>query len=522
MLRDDYSSSYDVIVIGSGMGGLVAASLLAQVGKRRVLLLERHFKLGGFTHSFRRGEYEWDPGVHYIGEMQDGAMTRRVMDLTTRRGVTWRRIGTPLERLIFPGETFEMPDEPRAFRDALIARFPAERSSIVRYFRDLRRVQGWVMRWFTAKMFPLPIRWAMTWPGHNLVGKTTNDYLAENFQDPLLRAILSAQWPDFGTPPTHSAFGFHGTVAADFLHGGYYPVGGAKEIARHAAMAIEEQGGVCLVSHDVKSILVEGGKAAGVVVQSKGRERIFRAPCVISNAGVGTTFGKLVPPEYCQKERAKVRRLTPGPSAVVLYLGLNDDPRKHGFDEANYWMFSRLDHDYHARYREGQPERVDGAFLSFCSLRNPSAADSRVTHTAQIVTLSDHEAWKEFAGTKWQRRGDAYLEKKAEVSERLLEYVEERLPGVRQLVAYHELSTPLSVEDFVNHAGGLIYGQACDSKRLFEDGWPVRTSLPRLLMTGSDVGTPGVNGALYAGVMTAAKALGPFGLSRIMTKAFSQ
>ncbi len=74
----------------------------------------------------------------------------------------------------------------------------------------------------------------------------------------------------------------------------------------------------------------------------------------------------------------------------------------------------------------------------------------------------------------------------------------------------------------MNHAGGLIYGQACDPKRLFEDGWPVRTSLPRLLMTGSDVGTPGVNGALYAGVMTAAKALGPFGLSRIMTKAFCQ
>lgn len=94
-------NSYDAIVIGSGMGGLTTASLLAQFGKKRVLVLERHFKLGGFTHSFRRKKYEWDVGVHYVGEMQDGAMTRRLMDLVTRGGVKWNKIGSPYERF-FP------------------------------------------------------------------------------------------------------------------------------------------------------------------------------------------------------------------------------------------------------------------------------------------------------------------------------------------------------------------------------------------------------------------------------------
>ncbi len=69
------------------MGGLTTASLLAQLGKKRVLVLERHFKLGGFTHSFRRKDYEWDVGLHYIGEMQKGSLTRGMMNFVTNCGV---------------------------------------------------------------------------------------------------------------------------------------------------------------------------------------------------------------------------------------------------------------------------------------------------------------------------------------------------------------------------------------------------------------------------------------------------
>lgn len=79
MLNDPHH--YDAIVIGSGMGGLTTASLLGQLANKRVLVIERHFKLGGFTHAFRRKGYEWDVGVHYVGEMQKGALTRGMMKI---------------------------------------------------------------------------------------------------------------------------------------------------------------------------------------------------------------------------------------------------------------------------------------------------------------------------------------------------------------------------------------------------------------------------------------------------------
>jgi len=76
-LREDW----DAIVIGSGMGGLATAALLARYGRKRVLVLERHYVAGGFTHAFHRLGYEWDVGVHYIGQVQTpGSPLRAAFD----------------------------------------------------------------------------------------------------------------------------------------------------------------------------------------------------------------------------------------------------------------------------------------------------------------------------------------------------------------------------------------------------------------------------------------------------------
>lgn len=509
-------NQYDVIVIGSGIGGLTTASLLAQIDKKKVLVIERAAKLGGLTHCFTRQKFEWDVGVHYVGEMNEGSMPRRIMDMVTRKGVKWHRMGPVCERIIFPCGSFEVPSDPKLYEQRLIERFPAEADNIRIYFRDLRRAHGWITRWYVSKQCPPWLESLFTLGRRKLVGTVTADYLAR-FQDPMLRAILAAQWPNYGTPPHQSAFGHHATVAAHFFDGGYYPVGGAKEIARHAALAITDAGGACLVSHEVKEVLVENGAAVGVKVERKGEMQEYRAPVVISDAGVGTTFGQLVPPGLCAREREKLARLKSGTSAIILFLGLEDDPRKHGFDDANYWLYRRLDHDTSARVREGEPDRLDGAYVSFGSLRNPGQSP----HTAQIISFCDKGPWAEFAGTSWMRRGEAYEQRKEKIAQDMLDFAEARMPGLRSLVKYHELSTPLTVETFANHKEGMIYGQLCDPNRLFRDRWTISTSLRNLFLTGSDVGSPGVDGAMMAGVMTAARVLGVFGLPRIFTPAYT-
>ncbi|MEZ6093370.1 MAG: NAD(P)-binding protein [Pirellulaceae bacterium] len=241
---ENKTNQFDAIVIGSGIGGLTTASLLSRIGKRKVLVLESHFKLGGFTHSFKRKQYEWDAGVHYVGEMYPKALSRKIMDLVTGKNVEWSRMGPIMERYFFPDVSFDVASDPQKFMDDLIERFPAEAVGIRKYFKLLKSMQGWSIRWFIGKTLPRPFANALTWMGRNKAGTPTQVLLDSIFKDPSLKAILAGQWPDYGTPPDESAFALHATVMADFLHGAFYPVGGSKGIAEGAQKVIENAGEV--------------------------------------------------------------------------------------------------------------------------------------------------------------------------------------------------------------------------------------------------------------------------------------
>ena len=508
MVKTQPKQQYDAIVIGSGIGGLTVASLLAQLGKKRVLVLEQHFKLGGFTHAFRRGKYVWDVGVHYIGEMHPGRLSRRVMDLVTDHQVQWHRCGSTVERFHFPEGVFEVPDDPERFKQRLIEKFPDERQGITRYFRDVRKGQRWIARFFMSKMLPPSLASLLTLPGRRLAESTTAKAISY-IKSPFLKGILTAQWPDFGAPPAISAFAFHAATTADFFDGSFYPLGGAQEISNAVERIVTQAGGACLVNHSVSKILIEDGKACGVTAIHKNREVEFRAPIIVSNASALTTFSKFIPEGYCEVEKQRVQRVKPGTSAVVLFLGLKDDPRNHGFDDANYWLFRTTNHDDAERYN-GITE-LKGGYLSFGSLRNPS----QESHTAQIVTFSDFKSWRQFADSPWKRRGDEYEKLKAELTESILSFADRYAPKLRPLIDYMELSTPATFKTFSAHPGGMIYGQVPDPSRLNENQWRVTTSLPNLYLAGSDVGSPGVNGSMMASVFTASKLLGISGFLKI-------
>lgn len=104
---------WDAIVIGSGIGGLAAAALLAKHAGKRVLVLERHYTAGGYTHAFRRPGYQWDVGVHYIGEMHNPAsQLRALFDHLSDGQLQWQPMPDVYDRVIMGGNTFEFPTWP--------------------------------------------------------------------------------------------------------------------------------------------------------------------------------------------------------------------------------------------------------------------------------------------------------------------------------------------------------------------------------------------------------------------------
>jgi all-trans-retinol 13,14-reductase len=310
-------------------------------------------------------------------------------------------------------------------------------------------------------------------------------------------------------------------IVSHYLNGAWYPAGGAGEIPKAASSVIREAGGDLLTGHEVTKIILEGGRAVGVEVQSKkGKDqpRIeLRAPIVVSDAGAWNTFTRLVPPEAIPF-RAELETLPEGLEGVELFLGLKRDPRELGFQGENYWIFSSFDHD---QMCAGRDELLDGrapmAYLSFPSLKDPRSQ----SHTAEIVAPFSFRTLEAFREEPWKRRGTDYESSKKRITEALLNLVEQHHPGFRELVAYAELATPLTFEFFTGAPSGTIYGYPATPEKFRKTWLRPKTPIRNLYLTGTDAAVLGVMGALMGGVATASTLLGPAGFLEIMRAAKS-
>lgn len=262
---DAIGNEFDIIFIGSGMGTLCTASLLAQSAGKKVLVLEKHFQPGGFTHEFQRkqGKYHWDVGIHYVGDMQEEGLCRKISDKITRSKVQWKRMPEPFEKLIFPSRSFDIYGDPEKFKSDLKEIYPEESEAIDRYFKDIKKTSNLFGKSIMMRLTPPPLDSVTGLLGEgNMV--TLKDYLDGNFRSEELKGILAAQWGDYGLPPSKVAFAMHATLVQHYLHGGYYPVGGAGKIFDAIEPILVEKGGAVLSSTEVKEILIRDGKVVGV------------------------------------------------------------------------------------------------------------------------------------------------------------------------------------------------------------------------------------------------------------------
>ena len=264
-------------------------------------------------------------------------------------------------------------------------------------------------------------------------------------------------------PPKQSAFALHALVVGSYLNGGWFPEGGAGRIARTIEPGIEAAGGAIRVCQEATAILIENGRAVGVqAIDRRSGEPIavaYRAPVVISDVGAPLTYERLLPTDgeigrRTAKQRAAVAALKGGLSAVNLYVRLKAPVSTLGVEGENYWINATLDHDdvdeHAAATLAGDPRHV---YLSFPSAKS---GDDRF-HTAEIITFVRPDAFDAWRGTAHGDRGPDYAELKRRIAEGLLRAADRAVPGLSALVAYSELSTPLTIEHFTSHPAGLFY-----------------------------------------------------------------
>ncbi|HLX10160.1 MAG TPA: NAD(P)/FAD-dependent oxidoreductase [Thermoanaerobaculia bacterium] len=326
-LRRPPDAAYDVVVIGSGIGGLIAGNLLARDGAR-VLLVEQHYMTGGYCSTFRRGGYTFDAATHFYPLLGNPETLTGKLLAELRVETGWVKMD-PVDTFRFPdGTRFDVPATFDVYLARLKAAFPEEAAALDAFFGEVRQAYMLgLLRYFRDREAPGLAHYAEL---------TVRQVLERHFRDRKLKLLLTADCPHWGSPPGRTSFLFDSMLRLSYFLGNYYPRGGSQAFADELARRFEEQGGDILMSTAARRILVgdaadgaRGGAVHGVELETlrgplhaAGRFTV-RCGAVISNADLLHTWEELVPPERVPAAYlAGLRRLRATYPCYLMHLGL--------------------------------------------------------------------------------------------------------------------------------------------------------------------------------------------------------
>ena len=459
--------SYDVIVVGAGLGGLSCAASLAKAGKR-VLLVERQDGVGGFAHAFRRGPYIFDPAVHFTVLGQRGEFLHMMLSiLGVEDQVEFLEMDL-FAGVEFPDGRFDIPVGLDAAIDAMGACAPEAANSIRAFFevaaefteqsmaqgprvplKDLEATEG---------QYPLLFKYRMS---------TLDEVLDEFVSDPKARAMCGIAWPYVGTPPARVSFAtYSANMVAVMSKGPVSCKGGFQSLADAFASAIRLHGGDITLSSPVTKILVEDGRAAGVEIE--GGRRV-RADVVVSNADASCTFEQLVGEEHLPEAfMRRLRRMKPAPSAVALYAATRADPAAAGLPHE---MLINHHWDHAKSWTDVTEGRLGGLWVAFPTIMDPSLAPEG-EHLVILTSLAQYDI------------GEPWAEAKPRFTEMLMDEAERILPGFREGLTHAEVATPLTLERYTGVQRGAIYGWDNTPAQSVPKRLSQQTPLPGLYLAG--------------------------------------
>jgi carotene isomerase len=441
----------DVIVIGSGIGGLTAAALLGRDGKR-VVVCESHTLPGGAAHSFSRRGFHFDSGPSFYSGLSDRGPSfnplKQVLDVL---GESLEVVAyDPLGHYHFPDGSFPVYCDLHRYRQEVAKITPLgarelegfERKMLGLYdaLKEIPAIElssDWkVIPLLVSRYFPALVKLL---PQLSLINGSVGQVMAQTVSDPWVRRMIDLECFLL------SGLKAEGTLAPEVAFvlgersraGVEYPMGGSGAIVSALVRGLQRWGGQLLLGTRVEQILVESGRAIGV--RLRGGE-VLKAPIVISNATLWDTYSQLLQPEDLP---AGDRAQALGTPAVESFMHLHLGIRAGGLAGLT---------GHHVVLRDSQREITEPG--NTCMISIPSVWDSQLApaghHVVHAYTLEPFTGWQ---------RDEGYQEKKRARSQSLFEALARVIPDVRDRIVLEEIGTPLTHARFLHRYQGT-YGPA--------------------------------------------------------------
>ena len=487
------TNQYDVIIIGSGMGGLGAGLTLQTYNPQlKTLILEQHSIPGGYVTGFTRKGIYFDAGAEGIIY----ADKNQVLYETLKEfGVDQEFIKIdPLEVLCYPDKEIKVYASYKKFLSELISHYPESEEELRNYFKQMKLMTNELWHYgpteYRKSLWTL-IKFIIK--GKTIrknFGKSFQQFLDQNITNKELHSILSYYNLWLGLPPKDVKAPVGIIVGGNpYLKGNFYPKGGMLGFAKNLANNFASKGGEIKYKSKVERIIVEDGKALGVKLSN---DKEYRANLVISNADLQQTYTNLLGRENISlKVKRKIDKLEPSISGFGVFIGTDMDFSDY---PSHLTIFSN--------YEEIIEPVLNGEFtLNGVAIRIPSKIDPSLSSKEGIglviLTLAPYEWQKRWKSTSDGKREEEYKKLKQDYAEEILSIIERVIPGLSKKIIVKEIATPLTFERYsLNQAGGW-YGPQKGQRRS-----SYKYPLKNLVLTGANVDSTGVPTAFLSGVKT--------------------
>jgi len=489
---------YDILVIGSGLGGLVSALILAKEGLK-VCVLEKNNQYGGNLQTFSRDKLIFDTGVHYLGGLSEG---QNLNQYFTYLGIMQEMNLKKLEengfdRITFDNDEIEYPHSQgyENFVEQLSKIFPDERENLTRYIQEIQNICN-------------------EFPRYNLVGKGkyNDDILYINAQkfiesitlNKKLRAVLSGSNFLYAGVANKTPLYVHALTVNSYIQSSYKCINGGSQISRLIIKELRKYDAEVYKHSEVNEFVFDDENVLKSVKTKTGKE--FFAKKFISNIEIRTTLDLVGQERYKKSFTKRIYDLEPISSCFSVYIVLKPNTFKHF--NYNYYHYRSED----IVWEKSLPENVkwpECYMLSSCSSnQNPEFSESLTAIT--YMDYDEVKDWEETFNTvaEHYERGEEYEGFKQKKAEQFIREIEKKFPDLRSHIEAVYTSSPLSYRDYIGGYKGNMYGYVKDSANPLKTIISPKTKISNLFLTGQSINMHGILGVTIGAFVTCSEILG--------------